>query len=102
LYASPVARGPNALGRAVDTSGAEAHAPQNMMENVDVSTAILPCLRLSVAPSVVRHADAHSGLLLALWWTDQLPPGNYRLCATGDYSGTSCKPATTWFHCPLP
>jgi hypothetical protein len=49
-YASPVARSPNTLDRAVDTSGAEAHAPQNMMDNVDVSVALLPCLRLSDAP----------------------------------------------------
>src|SRR6516164_4648547 len=47
---SPVARSPNTLDKAVDTSGAEAHAPQNMMESVDVSVSLLPCLRLSDAP----------------------------------------------------
>ena len=47
---SPVARGQNALDRALDTSGAEAHAPQNMTENADVSVALLPCQPLSDAP----------------------------------------------------
>jgi len=47
---SPVARSPNALGRAVDRSGVEAHAPQNRMEIVVVSVALLACLPLSHAP----------------------------------------------------
>ena len=39
---SPIARSPNLLDRAVDTSGVEAHSAQNMMETVVVSIALLP------------------------------------------------------------
>src|SRR5262249_51488955 len=46
-FGSPVDGSSDALDRAVDTSGAEAHAPQNMMENVAVSVALRPCPRLS-------------------------------------------------------
>jgi hypothetical protein len=37
LLASPVDRSPNVLGTAVDTSGAEVHAPKIMIGNVVVS-----------------------------------------------------------------
>jgi hypothetical protein len=53
---SPVARSPNALTTAVDTSDGEAPAPKDRAKNGTFLGPFLPCLRLSGLPSAVKEA----------------------------------------------